>query len=86
VPKKTKTSQWVKDVARVEGIAESAGCDGFHCEPIEVLELLCILNRYDSDNREELINFAATALYPYSDEGQKAIERFIKRADKGGAR
>jgi hypothetical protein len=75
---------WAEDVKRVQEIAVSAGVEGYAINPAEVLEMLCIFNRYERGPRDELINFVATELYPFTDEGEKAIERFIEEAKAGG--
>jgi hypothetical protein len=78
--------QWREDVKRVEEIAVNAGVEGFAINPIEIIEMPCIFNRYERGDRAELINFAATALYPFDYKGSQAIKRFIAQAEKGGTR
>lgn len=74
---------WAEDVARIEQIAIAAGCDGFTCEPVEIIEMLCILDRHDKGDRAELIHHAATALLPFTTEGSGMIDQLIEQARKG---
>ena len=82
--RKTKPPyQWSIDAKRVEWLAVNIGVEGFAHEPIEVIELLCIFNRYEREDRGELIRFAATALHPFTQKGAESIRQFIARAEKG---
>jgi hypothetical protein len=74
---------WGEDAKRVEWLAVNVGVEGFTHRPEEVIELLTIFHRYDANDREELIRVVARALYPFSKQGNKSIERFIRRAGKG---
>ncbi len=68
------------DVEKMKALAVSAFSDAFHCEPIDVLEMLLTFGKYDENDREEIIDAIADEIYPPSDEGHSAISLFIRRA------
>lgn len=76
--------QWEADGERVEEIAFAACADGLVCSPEELLELLFIFARYDEKSRGFLAERIAEETYPYSRDGQQAIEQMIGRAKKKG--
>ena len=70
-------------------LASAAVTDGIVFTPEDLLTLLFIVTQYEGIEFESLIESIAQTVYPYSNEGSKAVEKFIQsteRTAKGGER
>jgi hypothetical protein len=77
---------WYEDFTELQDLAENACADGFVTTPESVLEMLCIVAKYeDRDDRDALIKHAAERIYHTSKEGMKGVQSMIERAYQANA-